>query len=197
MAKYICGSTFSTDFLLPDIFYYILIIIKTRIKINYGVRIIMEKEAFMQAAIEESRHNLEANEGGPFGAVIVKNGKIIGRGHNQVLAKNDPTCHAEIQAIRSACGQLGTYELTGCQLYTSCYPCPMCLSAIIWANIKRVFYANTADDAAGIGFRDDFIYRFIEGKCQDAAVLELTGTGRTDAIKIFKLFEQKTDKTIY
>ncbi|MGL6015101.1 MAG: nucleoside deaminase [Selenomonadaceae bacterium] len=157
----------------------------------------MEKEAFMQAAIEESRHNLETNEGGPFGAVIVKNGKIIGRGHNQVLAKNDPTCHAEIQAIRSACGQIGTYDLTGCQLYTSCYPCPMCLSAIIWANIKQVFYANTADDAAGIGFRDDFIYRFIEGKCQDAAVLELTGAGRTDAIKIFKLFEQKTDKTIY
>ena len=117
---------------------------------------------FMQAAIDEAEKNLLTNDGGPFGAVIVKDGKIIARGHNEVLKNNDPTCHAEMQTIRAACEALGTFDLSGCELYTSCYPCPMCLSATIWANIKVVYYGNTAKDAADIGFRDDYIYDFIK-----------------------------------
>lgn len=97
----------------------------------------MTKEEFMLIATQEADSNLTTNEGGPFGAVIVKDGKIVGRGHNRVLIKHDPTCHAEVEAIRDACQNLGTHDLTGCELYTSCYPCPMCLSATIWANIKK------------------------------------------------------------
>lgn len=97
----------------------------------------MTKEEFMLIATQEADSNLTTNEGGPFGAVIVKDGKIVGRGHNRVLIKHDPTCHAEVEAIRDACQNLGTHDLTSCELYTSCYPCPMCLSATIWANIKK------------------------------------------------------------
>ena len=153
--------------------------------------------AFMQIAADEAAHNLTANEGGPFGAVVVKDGQIAGRGRNQVLAAHDPTCHAEIQAIRSACQSLGTHDLSGCVLYTSCYPCPMCLSAAIWANIRTVYYGNTAEDADAIGFRDDFIYRFIEGKCRDESVLKLEQQGREITIKAFQSFREKTDKTLY
>ena len=97
----------------------------------------MTKEEFMLIATQEADSNLTTNEGGPFGAVIVKDGKIVGRGHNRVLIKHDPTCHAEVEAIRDACQNLGTHDLTGCELYTSCYPCPMCLSATIWATLKK------------------------------------------------------------
>ena len=128
---------------------------------------------FMQAAIDEAEKNLLTNDGGPFGAVIVKDGKIIARGHNEVLKNNDPTCHAEMQTIRAACEALGTFDLSGCELYTSCYPCPMCLSATIWANIKVVYYGNTAKDAADIGFRDDYIYDFIKGNCVDESVMKI------------------------
>ena len=114
---------------------------------------------FMEEAIRLSEDNIISNAGGPFGACIVKNGEIIGRGSNHVLANNDPTAHAEIMAIRDACNNIGSYDLKGCELYTSCYPCPMCLSAIIWANIDKVYYGNTKEDAAEIGFRDDFIYK--------------------------------------
>lgn len=152
---------------------------------------------YMQEADREAAINLTSNEGGPFGAVIVKDGVIIGRGHNHVLAKKDPTCHAEIEAIRDACRRLDTYDLTGCTLYTSCYPCPMCLSATIWANIKTVYYGNTAQDAAAIGFRDDFIYRFIEGQQEDESVLLLLPLGRDTTIKTFNAYREKQDKTIY
>lgn len=152
---------------------------------------------FMQAAIQEAESNLITNDGGPFGAVIVKDGVIIAKGHNEVLKNNDPTCHAEIQAIRAACKVLNTFDLSGCELYTSCYPCPMCLSAIIWANIKTVYYGNTAEDAAAIGFRDDFIYDFIKGNCSDEKVLALHSCEHSAAQITFKKFAVKKDKTIY
>ena len=116
---------------------------------------------FMRLALKEAREGISNNHGGPFGAVIVKDGEIIATGHNHVVANNDPTCHGEIDAIRKACTKLNTFDLTGCELYTTGYPCPMCLSAIIWANIKKVYYSCDAKDAERIGFRDDFIYKYI------------------------------------
>lgn len=155
---------------------------------------------YMKIAKELANNNLETNEGGPFGACIVKDGKIVGKGTNQVLLNNDPTAHAEIMAIRNACGNLNTYDLSGCELYTSCYPCPMCLSAIIWSNIKKVYYGNTKEDADNIGFRDDFIYNYINklsNNIQDDEVLELKCMDREETIKEFEKFNQKTDKIIY
>jgi len=114
---------------------------------------------FLNEAIRLSRENLTDGSGGPFGAVIVKHGKIIAEGKNEVLASNDPTAHAEIQAIRNACKHLGTFNLEGCEIYSSCEPCPMCLSAIYWARIDKIYYSNTRKDAAKIGFNDDFIYK--------------------------------------
>lgn len=157
----------------------------------------MYQKEFMATAAAEADSNLQTNEGGPFGAVVIKDGKIVGKGHNRVLIKHDPTCHAEIEAIRDACQNLNTHDLTDCTLYTSCYPCPMCLSAIIWTNIKKVYYGNTAKDAADIGFRDDFIYKFIESGCTDASVMELTQQDRNVTIRTFNAFAQKQDKTIY
>lgn len=151
---------------------------------------------FMDEAIAESAKNLETGHGGPFGAVVVKDGVIVGRGHNEVLKNNDPTCHGEIQAIRDACRSLGTYDLSGYELYTSAEPCPMCLSAIIWANIKTVYYGNSAKDAAAIGFRDDFIYDFIKRGCADEGTLALRQMGREEAIKIFEQYKEK-NMTIY
>ncbi len=151
---------------------------------------------FMREAIIESEKNLKTGDGGPFGAVVVRNGKIIGRGHNEVIKNYDPTCHGEIQAIRDACKYLQTYDLTGCELYTSAMPCPMCLGAIIWANIKVVYYGNTAQDTAQIGFRDDFIYRFIEGKCHNKEVLQLKQLLREEAINAFKKYQEQS-MTIY
>ena len=155
---------------------------------------------FMKIAKELSEENLETNAGGPFGACIVKDGKIIGKGSNHVLCNNDPTAHAEVMAIRDACKTINSYDLSGCELYTTCYPCPMCLSAIIWSNIKKVYYGNTKEDAANIGFRDDFIYSYIktltENK-QDNSVLELEKMDRDETIKTFDKFFQKNDKTIY
>jgi len=151
---------------------------------------------FMREAIIESEKNLKTGDGGPFGAVVVRNGKIIGRGHNEVIKNSDPTCHGEIQAIRDACKYLQTYDLTGCELYTSAMPCPMCLGAIIWANIKVVYYGNSAQDTAHIGFRDDFIYRFIEGKCHNKEVLQLKQMLREEAINAFKKYQEQS-MTIY
>ena len=150
----------------------------------------------MREAIKEAESNLLTDEGGPFGAIVVKEGKIVGKGHNRVLKNNDPTCHAEIEAIREACRKLGTYDLSGCEIYASSYPCPMCLGAIIWANIKKVYYANSAEDAGAIGFRDDYIYAFIEGECKDQQVVELEQLGREEAIETFKRY-QSAKKTIY
>ena len=155
---------------------------------------------YMKIAKELATDNLKTNAGGPFGACIVKDGKIIGKGSNHVLANNDPTAHAEVMAIRDACKNINSYDLSDCELYTSCYPCPMCLSAIIWANIKKVYYGNTKEDAADIGFRDDFIYDFI-GKLSknkiDNNVLELESMDREQTIEEFNKFKNKKDKTIY
>jgi len=152
---------------------------------------------FMKVAISEAEDNLKTNVGGPFGACIVKDNKIIGKGSNHVLKNNDPTAHAEIIAIREACNNLNTYDLSGCVLYTTCYPCPMCLSAIIWANIKTVYYGNTKEDAANIGFRDDYIYDFIKNNNSDNSVLNLKSMNREETIKTFDKYKEKEDKTIY
>ena len=154
---------------------------------------------YMKEAIELSKINLQTNEGGPFGAVIVRNNEIVGKGKNNVLVNNDPTAHAEISAIRDACQNLKTYDLSGCILYTSCYPCPMCLSAIIWSNIKTIYYGNTKDDAANIGFRDDFIYNFFDmlKNKESNKILEMQQINREDSIKVFEDFKNKKDKIIY
>lgn len=151
-------------------------------------------------AIDLSDDNFDKNYGGPFGACVVKDGKIIGKGINRVIKNNDPTAHAEIIAIRDACKNIKSYDLSGCEIYTSCYPCPMCLSAIIWANIKKVYYANTKEDAADIGFRDDYIYDYIEklaNNVQDKKVLKLKSMNREEAIKVFERYEEDKDKIIY
>lgn len=118
-------------------------------------------ETFMREAIRLSKEKMEAGFGGPFGAVIVRNNEIIARGFNNVLTSNDPTAHAEVDAIRKACQALGDFQLTDCELYTSCEPCPMCLGAIYWARLKKVYFGNTRQDAAAIGFDDNFIYNEI------------------------------------
>lgn len=156
----------------------------------------MNKE-YMQLADNQARINLKNHfkDGGPFGAVIVKNGKIIAKAHNQVLKKNDPTAHAEILAIQKACKKLKTHDLNGCILYTSCEPCPMCLSASIWANIKEIYYGNTKEDADKIGFRDDFIYRVFKNKQEtDFKKIPL---GREITIDTFHEFQKKQNKKIY
>ena len=121
-----------------------------------------EKEGFMREAIRLSLENMRSGKGGPFGAVIVKDGKIIARGFNQVTSTNDPTAHAEVVAIREACKELNSFQLEGCEIYTSCEPCPMCLGAIYWARPAKMYYANTKIDAAKIGFDDQFIYEEID-----------------------------------
>lgn len=155
---------------------------------------------YMKIAKELANDNLSTNAGGPFGSCIVKNGKIIGKGSNNVLKNNDPTAHAEIMAIRDACNNINSYDLSDCELYTSCYPCPMCLSAIIWSNIKKVYYGNTKEDAANIGFRDDFIYNYINNLSngnQDPSVLILECIDRSNTIEEFNKFKNKNDKVIY
>ena len=155
---------------------------------------------YMKIAKELSEENLKTNVGGPFGACIVKDGKIIGKGSNHVLSNNDPTAHAEIMAIREACKNINSYDLSDCELYTSCFPCPMCLSAIIWANIKKVYYGNTKEDAAEIGFRDDYIYDYIKNISNSNNknnTLSLEGIDREETIRVFKEFSKKNDKIIY
>ena len=150
---------------------------------------------FMKIAKECAEHGVGCGEGGPFGAVITdKEGNIIVKGNNMVLKNNDPTAHAEVTVIREACKKLGTYDLSGYVLYTSCEPCPMCLSAIIWANIKEVYYACTRDDAGRIGFRDDVIYEYLEGK--NRKLLNLKQIDREDCIELFENYMQD-GKTIY
>ena len=152
---------------------------------------------YMKVAKELAEENLTTNAGGPFGACVVKDGEIIGRGSNKVVSENDPTAHAEINAIREACKNIGSHDLSGCELYTSCYPCPMCLSAIIWANIKKVYYGNTKEDAAEIGFRDEFIYEYIKNGNSNADVLALESMDREETIKAFEEYKAKDDKVKY
>lgn len=148
-------------------------------------------------AIQESKTNSlnHYKNGGPFGAVIVKNGKIIASAHNTVIEDNDATAHAEINVIRKASKILNTSDLSGCILYTSTEPCPMCLSAIIWANIKDVYYSNTRKDADNIGFRDDIIYEYINGKQQN--ILTKHSIESKEAIRVFEEFKNLEDKDMY
>ena len=155
---------------------------------------------YMKVAKELSDNNLLTNVGGPFGACVVKNGEVIGKGSNHVLINNDPTAHAEVMAIRDACKNLKSYDLSGCEIYTSSYPCPMCLSAIIWSNIKQVYYGNTKEDADNIGFRDEHIYKYIKKLREDNRddeTLSLKCLDREKTIKTFEKFKEKKDKTIY
>ena len=150
----------------------------------------------MREAIRLSIQMMRRGKGGPFGAVVVRNSKVVGRGSNQVTSTNDPTAHAEILAIREACKRLKTFQLDDCDLYTSCEPCPMCLSAIYWARLGRVFYANTRQDAARIDFDDEFIYREVAlpiGKRK----LKMKQLLREEALAAFAEWEQKTDKILY
>jgi guanine deaminase len=151
---------------------------------------------FMREAIRLSIQMMRRGKGGPFGAVVVRDGKVVGRGSNQVTSTNDPTAHAEILAIREACQRLKTFQLDDCDLYTSCEPCPMCLSAIYWARLGNVFYANTRQDAARIDFDDDFIYREVAlpiGK----RTLKMKQLLREEALAAFAEWQQKTDKILY
>lgn len=122
----------------------------------------MQQEEFMREAIRLSLENVQSGKGGPFGAVIVKDGKIVATGVNEVTSSNDPTAHAEVVAIRNACKQLGSFQLTGCEIYCSCEPCPMCLGAIYWARPDKIYFANTKEDAAAINFDDAFIYQELD-----------------------------------
>ena len=154
---------------------------------------------YMKIANDLASDNLRTNVGGPFGACIVKNGVFIGRGSNHVLANNDPTAHAEVMAIRDACKNINSYDLSDCELYTSCFPCPMCMSAIIWSNIKKVYYGNTKEDAEMIGFRDNFIYETLSkiNNNEEASTIDLKCIDREETIKTFKEYMDKQDKTIY
>ncbi len=154
------------------------------------------KEKFMREAIRLSLEKSRGNCGGPFGAVVVREGEIIGRGWNQVTSKNDPTAHAEVVAIRAACKKLKTFQLVDCELYTSCEPCPMCLSAIYWARVRRIFYANTRRDAARIRFDDDSIYREIS-RPMARRKIPMRQLLRPEALKAFAAWEAKTDKVRY
>ena len=154
-----------------------------------------EKNKFMIKAIELSIKSAETI-GGPFGCVIVKDNKIISEGSNKVTLTNDPTAHGEIVAIREACLKLNTFNLSGCELYSSCEPCPMCLSAIYWSHIDKIFYANTRNDAKNIDFDDSFIYSEINKKIEDRKI-EMTQVHRDEALKAFKIWDNKVDKIKY
>ncbi len=150
----------------------------------------------MQRAISLAQKGIDANDGGPFGAVVVKDGEIIGEGWNSVTSTNDPTAHAEVIAIRKACENLNSFQLEGCILYTSCEPCPMCLGAIYWARPEKVFFACTREDAANAGFDDQFIYDEIAGSI-DKRKIETTKFMRDEALLIFRSWAEKTDKIEY
>ena len=150
----------------------------------------------MDLGINEARRTMKENIGGPFGAVIVKDGEVITVASNHVLAYNDPTAHAEITAIRQACDKLGTYDLSGCELYATGYPCPMCMGAIIWANIKKIYVSGLPEDAEEIGFRDDYIYRFIEKGCDNTDVLDIEFMDRKPAKMLYKEYTEM-QKVIY
>lgn len=155
----------------------------------------MTKEELMRKAIALSIENV-VNGGGPFGAVIARDGKIVATGVNRVTANCDPTAHAEVSAIRAAAAKLGTFDLSGCEIYTSCEPCPMCLGAIYWAHLDRMYYGNNKHDAAAIGFDDAFIYEELELKPSDRK-LPAEILLHEEALAAFRSWEEKTDKVAY
>jgi len=152
--------------------------------------------AFMQEAIERAVENVRTGRGGPFGAIVVKDGRVIATGTNSVTSANDPTAHAEVTAIREACRALGTFQLTGCEIYTSCEPCPMCLGAIYWARPDRVFFAATAIDAAEAGFDDSFIYEELKHPHRERKI-PLEPMMREAGLEPFREWARKGDRIRY
>ncbi len=150
---------------------------------------------FMLEAVREAKIGVENNDGGPFGAVIVRDGKIIGKGHNRVLLKNDPTAHAEIEAIRDACKNINNYDLSRCEMYVTARPCPMCFGAIHWARLDRVYYGATSADAAKIGFDDEKFYKIIKGEIPDN--IEFIYTECKECLDVFEKWYEKPDKKLY
>jgi len=151
---------------------------------------------FMKAAVNAALKGMDNNEGGPFGCVVVKDGEIVGRGNNKVTSTNDPTAHAEVNAIRDACKNLNSFQLEGCEIYTSCEPCPMCLGAIYWARPDKVYYGSNQIDAANIGFDDEFIYKEIPLPYTERSI-PFQQLGRKVALEAFIKWEEKEDKTEY
>ncbi|MBQ6735624.1 MAG: nucleoside deaminase [Lachnospiraceae bacterium] len=149
---------------------------------------------YMDEAIAEAYRGVREHDGGPFGCVIVKDGKIVGRGHNRVLLKKDPTCHGEMEAIRDACQTLGTHDLSGCVLYTTAEPCPMCLGGILWSNITEAYYGCSKKDTADIGFRDDLFYDYLNGKKE---LLSLRQEGVEGCKKLFEDFAKDQSQQRY
>ena len=156
----------------------------------------IEDKNFMREAIQLSLNGMQNNEGGPFGAIVVKDGKIVGRGNNQVTSSNDPTAHAEVVAIRDACKNLGSFQLDGCIVYSSCEPCPMCLGAIYWARPEKLFFACSREDAAAIDFDDEFIYQEIPLPI-DQRKIETVQLLQEEGRLVFNKWAEKNDKTIY
>jgi len=154
-----------------------------------------DKEKFMRRAIELSKESVKKG-GGPFGAVIVKDGKIIAEASNSVTQDNDPTAHAEVNAIRQAAKKINSFDLSGAEIYTSCEPCPMCLGAIYWARLDKIYFANTKDDAKSIGFDDSFIYEEIEKPYSERSIPTIQIL-RNEALEAFKMWEEKEDKIEY
>ena len=150
---------------------------------------------YMKRANELAKYSMDNNKGGCFGSVIVKDGVIVGEGYNTVTSDNDPTRHGEINAIKNTCKNMSTFDLSGCELYTSAYPCPMCLGAIMWANIKTVYYGATAQDTGNIGFRDDFMYEWLNNKNEDS--LRLIEMDRKECVEVQKMWLDKDDKREY
>ena len=149
---------------------------------------------YMKEALKEANEGIKAGDGGPFGCVIVKDGLIVGRGHNRVILKRDPTCHGEMEAIRDACKTLGTYDLAGCVLYTTAEPCPMCLGAILWANIRQVYFGCNRLDSDGIGFRDEVFYKYLKG---EEDILSLAEFGKKECLELFEAYKAIDTKTSY
>lgn len=150
---------------------------------------------YMKRANELAKYSMDNNKGGCFGSVIVKDGVIVGEGYNTVTSDNDPTRHGEINAIKNTCKNMSTFDLSGCELYTSAYPCPMCLGAIMWANIKTVYYGATAEDTGNIGFRDDFMYEWLNNKNEDS--LRLIEMDRKECVEVQRMWLDKDDKIEY
>ncbi len=151
---------------------------------------------FMQAAVDLARQGMNNGVGGPFGCIIVKGDRIVGKGCNSVASSNDPTAHAEVVAIRDACKNLQSFQLTDCEIYTSCEPCPMCMGAIYWARPKVVYYGATRHDAAAVGFDDSLIYKELTSPLHDR-IIEMVNLGRDHAGKVFQEWNEKPDKIVY
>ena len=154
------------------------------------------EEKFMMEAIALSKRGINCTEGGPFGCVIVKGETVVGRGNNKVLSSNDPTAHAEVVAIRDACKNLRSFQLTDCEVFSSCEPCPMCLGAMYWARPKVIYFANTRQDAADAGFDDSMIYEEMKS-CIMERKIPIIPLGRKEALKVFESWKLKTDKKVY